>query len=277
MKLMVNNRHVVRYDPLMLDHPETEIVLNTTLDLGDGTKATLKAVELPDLGTDGDMLNKIFPHNSGFYVCRNGREIIAGNTFGFYRHHHSYSHFRAELSYAGNSTVFHEDVKKSSIHPDDRLLKKLKDLTEKYWIQSGRRGRERVADTPVRLHHGSSEEAINAKLATMATPAKKPDRAKTAASDSTAPRIRFSTFDGAARGGRWFTSSAKNGEIVVCFNTRHPAVRAMAGIKHSQATNLLHSIVAAIARAEVDLKDSGTLLERASEYLAVLATYSDIE
>jgi hypothetical protein len=165
--ITVNGRKVERYDPLMLEHPETEKVLDTTIDLGDGTKAKLVAVELPDLGTDGDAQANIFPHNSGFFVVRNGREIIAGDTFGFYRHHHSYSHFRAELSYTGDSSIFHEDIKKSSIHPDDKFLDKLKNLTEKLIANSGRRSRESADAQPKTLSHKTAAEAINAKMAVL--------------------------------------------------------------------------------------------------------------
>jgi hypothetical protein len=63
--ITVNGRKVERYDPLMLEHPETEKVLDTTIDLGDGTKAKLVAVELPDLGTDGDAQANIFPITAG--------------------------------------------------------------------------------------------------------------------------------------------------------------------------------------------------------------------
>jgi hypothetical protein len=165
--IAVNNRKVERYDPLMLEHPATEVILDTTLDLGDGTRGTLKVVELPELGQAGDAENNIFPDNSGFYVVRNGREIIAADTFGFYKKHHSYSHFRAELAYEGSTTVLHEDIKKASIHPDDRLRDKLRGLTEKLIAQSGRRGRDRAEAAPVKLSHKSAEAAINSRLSLM--------------------------------------------------------------------------------------------------------------
>jgi hypothetical protein len=45
---------------------------------------------------------------------RNNREIMEAQTFGFYQRHHSYSHFRAELSFTGDlDTEFHVDIKKA--------------------------------------------------------------------------------------------------------------------------------------------------------------------
>lgn len=169
--ITVNRRNVLKYDPLMLDHELTEVVLDTTLDLGDGLKAKLKVVELPELGQQGDAEANIYPHNSGFYVVRNGREIMEGQTFGFYRHHHSYSHFRAELAFSGESdALWHVDIKKSTIHPDDRLFTKLRDKVDKLIATSGRRGRDRSEVQPVKLSHGTAAAAINSKLAAKAAP-----------------------------------------------------------------------------------------------------------
>jgi hypothetical protein len=164
MVIKVNGRNLVADDPLMLDHPQTEIVLDTKLDLGDGNKARLLAVELPDLGTQDEADANIFPHNSGFYVVRNMREIIAGDTFGLYQRHHSYSHFRCEISYTGESLAFRESVKKDSIHPDDKLVARIRELTAKAIAESGRRSRERGMGRPVRLTHKAAQATINDRL-----------------------------------------------------------------------------------------------------------------
>jgi hypothetical protein len=65
----------------------------------------LVAVELPDLGVAQANKAGIRPHNSGFYVMRNGRQIMGGETFDFYRHHHATALFRAELSFDGKRTT----------------------------------------------------------------------------------------------------------------------------------------------------------------------------
>jgi hypothetical protein len=285
VKIKVNNRNVARYDPLMLDHPATEIVFEDTLDLGDKTQATLKIVELPELGTAGDAEANIYPHNSGFYVVRNGREIIAGETFGFYRHHHSYSHFRAELAYTGNSTVFHEDVKKASIHPDDRLRERLKRLTEKYIQQSGRRGRERGQDQPLNLSHKAAEETINERIRMGMIPlsgngspkkgaaaAEAKDAKGKAAEEpvSNLPAVEFTQVAAEAKG-RFFHAEQKDGKFIIYYNSKHPLCRLVADMKQRQAAAILDWLAFSIAKAEAETRSDGKLMERAGDYLATLA------
>lgn len=275
VKIVVNSRRVQRYDPLMLDHPETEVVLDQTIDLGDGTKATLKVVELPELGQIGDSEANIFPHNSGFYVVRNNREIISGETFGFYRHHHSYSHFRAELAYHGESSVFHEDIKKASIHPDDRLREKLLKITKPLIEQSGRRGRERGEERPITLSTKTAD-VINAKLAAAS------DNSKSAVKESKKPeektesrpqmQVEFSTVP-ATGTGRFYHAEQKDGKFVVYYDSKHPLVRLVAEQKQRQAQSVLDMIAFSLARAEAEARgDVDKLLARAGEYLAMLAT-----
>ena len=276
VNIIVNKRRVQRYDPLMLDHPETEVVLDQSIDLGDGHKATLKVVELPELGQSGDAEANIFPHNSGFYVVRNGREIIAGETFGFYRHHHSYSHFRAELAYHGESAVFHEDIKKSSIHPDDRLKARLNKLTKSLIEQSGRRGRERGEEREVRMVTPAAEQELNAKLALVMDDGgpvggKKGSGDKPAAPEVTKPLLRIIGVAG-DKTGPFFHAEHKEGTLIVALNTRHPLVKMVTDQKQPQARNLLNWIATSLAKAEMEAKgDAAKLLSRAGEYLAVFA------
>jgi len=311
VNITVNGRKVERYDPLMLDHPETETVLNTTLDLGDGTKAKLVAVELPDLGTEGDAQANIFPHNSGFYVVRNGREIIAGDTFGFYRHHHSYSHFRAELSYTGDSTALHEDIKKSSVHPDDKLLDKLRGLTEKLIANSGRRSRETAEAQPIQMKHSTAAAAINAKMASLIQgpskavvaaakeaainppapveevkpkgkrgrpskeeAAKKAKEAEKAEAEKLAappaPTVEFIEAD-LGNEGRFFQAEQKDLKTIITYNNRHPLIRFVSGTNQPKVNAILDMMAFALAKAEGDNPEGKKLVNRACDYLAVLA------
>lgn len=313
VSITVNKRHVQRYDPLLIDHPQTEVKLDTKIDLGDGTDARLVVVELPELGTQGDADANIFPHNSGFYVVRNGREIIAGDTFGFYRHHHSYSHFRAELSYSGDSTVFHEDVKKASINPDNRLLEKLHKLTDKLIAESGRRGRDVEKPEHVKLSHRSSSETINSRLAVLVNgptkevlaqatagvlaapvvengqPAEAPrkrgrptkeemerrvaeEKAMVEAAKTLppVPAVEFIEVD-AGDTGRFFTSEIKGPKLTIAYNTRHPLVRMVADANQKQAHAILDLVSFALAKAEGDIPEGKKLVNRACDYLKVLA------
>lgn len=280
VKITVNNRRVPKLDPLMLDHPQTEVVFDQSIDLHDGTRAKLKIVELPDLGQAGDADAGIYPHNSGFYVVRNNREIIAGETFGFYRHHHSYSHFRAELSYHGNSTAFHEDIKKASIHPDERVLRKLDDVTQKYIVQSGRKGRERADAAPLGMSVKAAEETINSIIAERVSkdapagekPAEEKSNGKAKAGTNGTPRVRFSEVAVEPRG-RISHAEEKDGEMVIYWNTRHPLVRLVADLKQRQIHPIMGWIAFATAQIEQEMPETVKLkvFERFGDILAKLA------
>jgi hypothetical protein len=316
MTLKVNNRIVAADDPLMLDHPETETVLDTKLDLGDGSKARLLVVELPDLGTQGDAEAGIFPHTSGFYVVRNQREIIAASTFGIYRHHHSYSHFRAEISYSGESSAFRESVKKDSIHPDDKLVDRIRELTKKAIEDSGRRSRE-SGERPMKLTHKAAQAVINDRFAVLAAgptskdieaakalalaggdmapllalakpAAEEPKRkrgrptkeeaekrkaeeaAKPEAPALPKPAVQFIEVDGGDKG-RFFTAETQGKDLVIAYNTRHPLVRLVAEAQQPKVHAVLDMMAFALAKAEGDVPEGKKLVNRACDYLAVLA------
>lgn len=316
--ITVNGRKVERYDPLMLDHPETTRLLETDINLGDGTRAHLIAVELPDLGAEGNAANNILPHNSGFYVVRNLREIIAAETFGFYRHHHSYTAFRAELRYHGDSTAFHEDVKKSSIHPDDRLREKLRELTEKLITDVGRRSRERAeGGAVVKLSHRSAAEIVNQKLSVLvggptrklveeakAAAAKAPvltplppavvgepaprkrgrptkeEQARRAAEEARraaeeakrppAPSVEYTETDLGDRV-RFFTATQEGPKLLITYNARHPFVRLVAEAKQPKVSQVMDLISFALAKAEIDVPEARKGIDRACDYLTILA------
>lgn len=265
--ISVNNRVVSRADPLMRDHELTEVVLDTVLDIGGGKHAKLVAVELPELGTAGDAEANIYPHNSGFYVVRNGREIMDAQTFGFYRHHHSYSHFRAELSFTGDlDTEFHVDIKKSIIHPNDKLLDKLRHKTARVIAESGRRGRDRSEDV-VKLTHSVAEQQINA---LVAEPAEKKGKGK--GEDQTpAPRVQFVEQD-TGDAGRFFSVKADNGKLTLAYNTKHPLVRLVAEMRTKQSAALLDYFAFAMAQEEVRDPSVTKVFNRVCDNIKALLT-----
>lgn len=258
VRITVNNRPVNACDPLMRDHELTEVVLDTTLDIGGGKHAKLVAVELPDLGTAGDAEANIYPHNSGFYVVRNNREIMEGQTFKFYRHHHSYSHFRAELSFTGDlDSEFHVDVKKSTIHPNDKLLAKLKQKTQGAIADSGRRGKDRGTDK-IKLTHTVAEQQINALVAQVQK------------NDSTpAPRVEFRIVDG-GKDGRFYSLTKENGTLVLSYNAKHPLIRQVAEQKTKQSAALLDYFTFALAQEEAKDPTVAKVISRVCDNLKVL-------
>lgn len=144
--IKINRKKLEAIDPLMREHPQTVIQYDQPLDLGKGRLVRLTIVELPDV-------DEILPQDSGFYIVRNRREIAKAQTFGFYKHHHSYSHFRAELVFGGDlDTDFHVDVKKTSILPNDQVLAKIEHVAKRYIEKSGREGRDRAIEKTTISH-----------------------------------------------------------------------------------------------------------------------------
>jgi hypothetical protein len=285
----VNNRIVKADDPLMRDHPQTEKLLEKEIKFGEGKSAWLTIVELPDLGQVGNEEAGILPHRSGFYVVRNGRQIMAAQTFGFYRHHHSYSGFRAELAFGGElDDLFHVDIKKSTIHPDDKLLDRLRDETESFIKQSGRRQREAPVDmTKLKLtaaqdvlnHVLQQEPAARAlKEAAALPPAAPAAKGKKLDADLAVvnkalegvspppepqpapapvehkPRVLFSYVEGEPTG-RLFESVEKDGQWLLNVNSNHPLARLVAEANNKAASSVLTYVMFALARVESREKD----------------------
>lgn len=303
VSISVNGRAVKLVDPLMLGHELTQIIFDEDVTLEKGKAFHLKVVELAELGQSGDAEANITPHNSGFYIVRNNREIMEAQTFGFYQRHHSYSHFRAELSFKGDmDSEFHVDIKKATIHPGDRLLDKLRKLTEKLIAQAGRRGREATVGEPVKLHHGAAD-VINLMLgggkpATPPVPAalvqgeaaaaevkkrrgKKLDIVeedkKAQAAPAPGPTVAFGEAD-LGDTGRFFAAELKadSNQMTITYNTRHPFIRMVGDIRSRQAHGLVDLLAFALARAETEIEGGSKVVNKACDYLKALATSPEV-
>lgn len=223
MKLYVNNRLAVARDPLMLEHPLTRIVLDTDLDLGDKLNVHVKAVELPELTMAEDEAAGILPHASGFYVLRNGREIVEATTFGFYRHHHSYSHFRCEISFAGTpemDKLLHVDIKKGSIHPERTVLDKLQAKLGRFIADSGRKGRDRVVET-AKLTHAPIQVPDGDKSAKAAKGDEPASVEHAEMSTSQGKAVEWCAGDHGADS-PFVYPSRTNGKLTISYNRNHP-------------------------------------------------------
>jgi hypothetical protein len=160
LKIEVNGGPVEATDPLMLNHPETRVVLETDLEVGGGL-AQLRVVDLPDLGQAGNSAHGIIAEKSGFYIVRNNREIQEAQTFDFYKKHPDFSHFRAELSFDGSmDEAFHTDVKKMTIHLSQSFLDKLSQATMSLIKESARQGRARANVSRGAIDHSIAESNI---------------------------------------------------------------------------------------------------------------------
>lgn len=284
LALSVNGRLVKAEDPLMRDHPQTDKRYDDEVKLADGKVAWLTIVELPDLGQLGNEQAGILPHRSGFYVLRNGRQIMEAQTFGFYRHHHSYSGFRAELSFDGSlDDLFHVDIKKSIIHPDDRLLERLGDVTARFIEDSGRRSRTRGTDAP-KLKLDAATDVLNTALKVAvkpepiaAPPAEKKGKGEAPAVAAPAPvtpehkpRVRFQDYE--ADPAELVDWIEKDGQWVVKLNTNHPLVKVVADARHKQASAVLTYVAFALAQASKREPKAAAVAKIIGEELATILT-----
>lgn len=308
IRITVNNRAVIRVDPLMLEHELTQVVFDEDITIEKGKAFHLKVVNLPELGQAGDAEANITPHNSGFYVVRNSREIMDAQTFGFYQRHHSYSHFRAELSFTGElDAEFHVDIKKATIHPGDRLLEKLQDKTRRLIADAGKR--DRIDAPPVKLHHGAADvinmalpaligvkvptpkkiegpklaQGAEAEAEAKKTKARKLDiveedkKTKAAKVEPATPHVQFLESD-LGDAGRFFASEIKpTGEVKITYNTRHPFIRLLGDVRSRQAHSLVGFMAFALAKAEADVEGGSKVVDKACDYLKALATAAPME
>ena len=106
LEIYVNGQKVTPSDPMWRNHEDTMVLLDEQFDYTwkeKGKECSEKigvyVVHLPDMG--GQEANKaagIRIDNSGFYLLRNGREIVGGTTLRTFTHHNEFARFRAEVN-----------------------------------------------------------------------------------------------------------------------------------------------------------------------------------
>jgi len=170
--IKVNGKAAEPIDPLMLSHPDTQIVLDDVLEIGDGFVIEVKAVELPDLGISGNSEAGITPRNAGFYVVRNNREIIVSESFDLFTKHAEVSHFRAEVSFDGSlDSYFRVDVTKSRIDVTNQaFVDKLREVCLTLIKQSALRKRRRANVGQGGLDHKIAQDMILRKAKLLPKP-----------------------------------------------------------------------------------------------------------
>lgn len=242
VKFYVGRFQVKANDPLMLDHELTEIKLDTEITFAPGKTAHLKVVELPDI-------EGISPRDSGFYLMRNGREIAAAEDFrigGLYGHHHSYSHFRAELRFTRElDEYFHVNVKKSLIQLDDRMVAKLEAVTAKFIAESARRDRSNAIPVP---------KVLPSKVHTLAV---------TMISGTKPAAAPMLAYDEADQGVKkpLFAVSEDEGKQTITYNSSHPLMKLIREEGQSRPGLVLDFVVYALMHA--------AKIKGGSEFMAV--------
>jgi len=172
LAVVVNDFPSEVIDPLMLSDPRTTLVLDwTELKLDGKVVATVRAVDLPDLGSAGNRERGIIAQNAGFYVLRNNREIIAATSFDFFKQHPNYAHFRAEIAFDGTGDeILHTDVKKMSITPSQAFLDVLRQVVQGLITASGRESQKRTNAERGKVDHSIAESSIPRKATLIPKP-----------------------------------------------------------------------------------------------------------
>jgi hypothetical protein len=279
----VNGTAAEPFDPLMLAHPDTRILLEMELPVDGTLSATLRVVELPDLGPASNKDLGIIPQNSGFYIVRNNREIMEAETFDFYKKHPDFSHFRAELAFDGSlDPVFHTDIKKTAIHPSQSFLDKLRQATQALITEAGRQGRKRANAGKGQINHSSAEANIRRRLALIPKPqalveqrspkVKKETHGKANGEKQRNPHVTHLrtvtglnvAFDEADYGEQspFYLVKQQGRQITVTYNREHPFWRELVEQKDdARVIAILDYLVFAMANAELLVPEQAAIVK----------------
>lgn len=134
-QIWVNDKRAEPIDPLMLEHPQTQMELNgEEFEIAvetDNKKQRIEKIKvtmviLPDFGREANEDRGIGPRNEGFYVLRNHREIAEAQTLRIFNRHPDLNRFRAELLFSG---ALDEEMginfTKRELNPSQRIVDKL--------------------------------------------------------------------------------------------------------------------------------------------------------
>lgn len=182
-RIFIQGKEVHARDPLMLEHPETDLLSEQEHEfkLEDGTTETIRLliVCLPKFSEKEQDALKINMRNQGFYVMRNLREIAGGETLGgIFTKHNSLNRFRAEVHITG-----HMDTELGTSFTKDEI--KITDAMRS-WIEKvsypqiqtvrDRSGKQKSQDIARRVDHASSERVFKNRAKLLPTrPTKETD------------------------------------------------------------------------------------------------------
>jgi Histidine kinase-, DNA gyrase B-, and HSP90-like ATPase len=182
LTVVVNREEVEPNDPTMRQDPDTAILFDEQVDFSwrdeNGQEQTEKVgvviVHLPDKG--GPEANRdagITIDTSGFYMLRNGREIIAATTLRLFGRHAEYSRFRAELSFpARMDAQLGVTFLKSSfeIRPTQSVRDKIDAVCRPYLRQSQQLYKRSRKDADEQVPHDEAAKQIKAKAPFLRKP-----------------------------------------------------------------------------------------------------------
>jgi len=97
--IYINGEKVDAIDPI--NDFEPTIMHEGEVEVEGGAPISIKIAEIKDYGDQINRQKKINPENQGFYIIRNQREILTGETLGVFTRHPSTNFLRIEFSYPG--------------------------------------------------------------------------------------------------------------------------------------------------------------------------------
>lgn len=140
VRLYVQGTEVKPIDPIH-DHEPT-ILMEEEIPLEAGA-IKLVISELKDYGREINKARGINISNQGFYLIRNNREILTGQTLDIFSKHNDYNLFRAEFNYPGTlDKILSSNFSKNKI----ALGQSVRDKVEKACVPFLKQIRKRVRD-----------------------------------------------------------------------------------------------------------------------------------
>ena len=106
IEFYINGKKLDATDPLMLNHPETQIYSDEVYELPifkdkkNKESIRVKIAILPDVNTELEKEMKMNIRTQGFYVLRNNREVANGITLDIFNKHNDFNRIRVELSFS---------------------------------------------------------------------------------------------------------------------------------------------------------------------------------
>jgi hypothetical protein len=175
LTVIVNGERVEPADPMMRHDPDTQILLDEPVEFawkdegGQEQSATVGVtiVHLPDKGGQGPNQSAgITIDASGYYILRNGREIVAGTTLGLFGRHAEFSRFRCELSFPArmDSQLGVTFLKSSfTVRPTQGTRDKIEAVTAPFRRQSRRLYKASRPEADEQVPHDEAAKQIKAK------------------------------------------------------------------------------------------------------------------
>ena len=283
VEISVNGIKSESVDPLMLAHKDTRLLHKTNIEIDGEGEFSIKAVEVPDWGQAANAKAGINSQNSGFYVVRNNREIMAAQNFGFYKKHGDYSHFRAELCFDGTmDSVFHTNISKMSIHLEQKIKDRLREEVQGLIASCGVSGKRRMNATKGGLDHSIAESNIKKRATLIPKPltlVEKRKRKKAKGSHETGAgereRIPHAThlktrngleakFEEANYGkqGPFYEVDQKGKQVIITYNREHPFWREL--IEHQEnmrVVAIIDYLVFSLAMTEFFVPEEAELVK----------------